>query len=207
MFAFFIALFGGLYIIFRLSAEGAGNREYDRKMSQRMAIKEKLMNDLKDMWYPEHWEYIYDGTHYEDICSEFEEDFLFIFGSEWKDILDLPPKPEYEIPVSGNYTNYSKLPHNHIYWVYYLLLASKGITDHDLFFPGFGVDPHCQDVCIRFAQRIEHHLNKHGHNIRLVFEYEEHQPPEYMLKRDPYGWGYIKIDVLCDYPNRIKRLW
>lgn len=206
MFNFFTALFGGLYYGGKYLKEKAKDNEANRRINNnkilRADIESKFSASLQEERQAK--EYILSGDNFEMICEKFSNDFEFVFGSQWKDILDIPPKPTYRIPVAGRYTNHDiSLPCNHIYWVYSLLLASQGKIDRWRLLQGLLVGKANYNMSIKFAQCIEKHLRKYDSSIMLVLE----QPVETRIaglwgERDG---GYIKLPEFCCYPTR--RVW
>lgn len=214
MFSFFTALFGGLYYSGKYLKEKSKDNDANKRISDynilRTDIKSKFDTSLQEERQAK--EYILSGANFEEICERFSNDFEFALGSGWKDILDIPPKPTYRIPIAGNYTNHDlSLPCNHIYWVYSLLLASQGKIDQWYLTSGFGVGGiDDADMNIKFAQCIEKHLRKYDSSATLMLEtryriLSKKGDREYYITRErPYG-GDIKLQELCCYPS--VRLW
>lgn len=190
---FFIALFGGLYYCIRYAYDKSKLNAFARDEAER----ENYYNDLRvrvcTSFENERkiQDYILSGDAYEEICDTYSEDFKFVFGSNWKNVLRIPPKPSVLDPKLYKHDAYSfSVPCNHIYWVYRLILASKGKVVHELLTLGYlAGGEEDRAMCIKFAQRIEKRLRERGVNIRLVMD-----------KR-----GRFKLDTLCI--GSYERMW
>lgn len=199
MFNFFTALFGGLYYASKHTHEQAKLNEYEQTAAAKEKCRDSLKATLCTSFQNEQniKNYILSGHNYDRICEDFSSDFKFVFGSHWKSILKIPPLPPVLDPKIYKEDAYSfYVPANHIYWVYRLILASKGKADNGLLTQGYivGGVPE-KEISIRFAQCIERRLINSGRtNIRLVLE-----------QKDAYDTGAIKIESLCNY--QYKRVW
>ena len=199
IFSFFVALFGGTYYGGKYTCEQAKLNKYNKSN----AAKERYRNRLKaTMCATLQYEQtvknnILNGRNYEKICTEFGDDFKFVFGSHWQSILKIPPLPPVLDPKIYKDAAYSfYVPANHIYWVYRLILASNGKVDNGLLTQGYSVGGIMEkEMSIKFAQCIERRLISSGRtNLRLVLE-----------QKDSYDMGAIKIETLCNHPY--KRVW
>lgn len=122
----------------------------------------------------------------------FGEYFNFVFGSEWKNKLEIPNG--YSVDVST-----ILYPHQHVYWVYHLLLANKGKIDRWCMTQGFGVGGiQDKETNIKFAQCIEKCMYKSGNQIDIVLELNRVTPKEC------YG-GKLKLRQMCLYPT--SKMW
>lgn len=110
---------------------------------------------------------VLNGNHYDEICRKFQKEFEFVFGSHWRDMLDIPPKPSrvdtnYIIPP-GTYT---------ADWVYHLMLADDGKIDDWVIFEGFpagGINTAYRNM--KFVQCIENRLVSKGvEGVKFVFK-------------------------------------
>lgn len=198
MFNLFTALFGGLYYGGKYTHEKSKINKYEKRMEE----YEKSYNDLQSALCisfnseQQIKEYILSGNHYEEICRQYAEDFKFVFGSKWEYILRIPPLPPVLNPKVYKHDAYSfYVPCNHIYWVYRLMLASRGKVDHGLLTQGYSVGGMSErEMCIKFAHCIERRLRQLGHpNLTLV------------LERNPHGADAIKVDLLCNHDY--ERMW
>ncbi len=200
MFDFFKALFGGAYYIGKLSNEKSKLKEYDRRWEARQTLYENLSSHrgASFQFCQQTKEKLLSGNHYEEICEKFKDDFKFVLGPKWKELLQIPPKVicrESALYVSAN----------HIYWVYHLILASKGKVDKGMLNMGYQIGG-IKDAKehIKFAQCIEGQLLNAGvTDIKLALELENICGTQ-RNSSDPYG-GSIKIIGLANYPTH--RLW
>lgn len=198
MLDFFIALFGGLYY----GGKYAHEKSKLNKCNYKALLRQKQRDDLRSLLCisteKENCvkEYILSGSHYEEICDNFAEDFKFVFGSKWIDMLRIPPLPPVLDPkIYKDEACYFDNPYNHIYWVYRLMLASKGRMDSWSLAMGMPIrgDKENREMGIKFAHCIERRLRQSGHpNLTFVLEEATLEP-------------VIKIDTLCTHSY--KRLW
>lgn len=195
MFEFFIALFGGAYYSAKYANEKHELRSIDKEITNKNAfirsLKSRVCADSQTEYQTA--EYVKCGKHFDEICKELEEDFLFILGENWRSIIRIPK----------NYGDYSSLK-GHSYWAYHLLLAKTGKMDSFEFSQGYCVGGiREKDANIRFAQRIEKRLNEAGVNVRLALEldmwYQSRRTP------DQVCGGNIKIESVSYCPTH--RLW
>lgn len=198
MFDFFIALFGGLYYGGKQIHEKSKLNTYEKSAAIQEACRSRLQAKICTSFQTEQdtKSYILNGEHFEKICSDFEDDFRFVFGSGWRELLRIPPKEPVLNPQIYKKDAYSfYVPANHIYWVYRLILASKGKVDRGMLTSGYSIGGIKErGMCIKFAQRIEQRLLNAGVcDVHFVLE----QNPDYE--------DSIKIETLCNYP--FKRIW
>ncbi len=196
MFEFLIALFGGAYYGGKYLDDYSKNKSYERKKNVRDAKLEDIKTKYEASYYIRSWalEYIQSGEHFDEICEMFEEDIKYALGvDDWKNKLEIP---------HGYRVNHEFLyPELHGYWIYHLLLASKGKMD--FWTICHGLDIGGQDIKymnVRFAERIEYQLHKAGANdIELALELET----TCGKSRTPYEpcRGHIKIESLCVLPT------
>lgn len=192
MFNFFIALLGGLYYGGKHTHEKSKLNKYNQSANKRQKEYERLRallcttpkreREVKD--------YISCGDNYEKICDDFQNDFEFIFGSDWRKSFRLIP---YDYTLS---MRYSHLPgFNYTQWVYRLILASKGYIDNLELNTGYdigSIKKAGSDMDTKFVQCIEQYLKRNGKNVSFV------------LQSGNNGDHFI-IDSLSSYPY--KRLW
>lgn len=198
MFNFFTALFGGLYYGGKYTHEKSKLNKYEKSAEEHKKCYNDLQSSLCISFNNEQRikEYILSGNYYEEICREYAEDFKFVFGSKWEHILKIPPLPPVLNPKVYKHDAYSfYVPCNHIYWVYRLILASRGKVDHGLLTQGYSVGGISEkEMCIKFANCIEKRLRRSGHpNLTLV------------LEENPHDADTIKVDSLCNH--NYKRMW
>lgn len=188
MFSLFAALFGGLYYGGKYASEKSKLKESDRKRNDFITSMEQLRslygadilteNEIK--------EYIRCGKHYKEICDILQEDFSFVFGPDWKNILSIP---------NGRWVNCDFLPLYHSYWVYHLLLSKKGKMDGSVMYSGYtwgSISTESRDI--KFMQCIEKNLIEAGiKDIKLVCE------------ERPYDKTKVKPEQFCTYSHH--RLW
>lgn len=200
MFDFFKSLFGGAYYIGKIANEKSKRKEYDLKREKRQALYNSLSARIGAPFQicQKTKNDILDGNHYEEICEKFKNDFRFVLGVRWKDLLQIPPK--IMCHESALYASY-----NHVYWVYHLMLASQGKVDKGILNMGYligGIND--AKTHIKFAQCIEGQLLNAGvTDIKLALELENVCGKQ-QSSSDPYG-GSIKIVGLANYPTH--RLW
>lgn len=206
MFELFIALFGGIYYGGKYLNEKSKLKSFDRAQEERRTYREYIKNK-----YCVSYEYsqeiksrILSGEYYEDICNEFENDFKFVLGCDWKEKLRIPPKPlNYVVDKKYLYTSF--IPCNHIYWVYHLLLAKDGKLDERIPSWGFSIGgTKDKEMNVKFAQCIEGQLLNAGvTDIRLALELET----DCCGQRTPdrLEGGSIVIESLSHCPTH--RLW
>ncbi len=106
-------------------------------------------------------EYVLSGENYDEIYEAFKEDFQYVYGDDWKSVIEIPPKSQ--CPCRACDTD------SDVYWVYRLLLASKGKIDL-LFFSSGGYritydkairkEKGGQRRRLKFCKRIELRLNE-----------------------------------------------
>ena len=174
--AFFLALAGISYYGIRLAIENSMKRAYETDVAKRRQKQEEYKKNLgTDHYYtPDIKDYILSGDHYEGICQKFKRDFEFVFGSNWRDQLRIPPKPFVMDPAYRKYSVTCSMPDEHVTWVYHLMLADKGVVDTYTIVTGFPISPAYKPeerkICIRFAQCIERRLTEHGHRVRIVLQ-------------------------------------
>ena len=197
MFELFIALFGGIYYIVKILCKQSQEINYVTKASDRqntrISLMSKLCLDSKEEFAIQN--YILSGEHFDEICDKFEEDFQFVFGEDWRNKLIIPPKPPILNPKIYKRDAYSFItPCNHITWVFRLILASMGKVSSEMFSQmGYACGgDRDQEMCTKFAQRIEMRLRESGVNdIYLMQE---------LRCSDIFGQS-IKIRELCTYPS------
>lgn len=200
MFEFFIALFGGLFYGNKYSNEKAKLKAFDERQKAYSLTRDDIEARYVANYELEKWakDFISSGQHFEDICNWFAEDFRYVFGSDWKNKLRIPPV--YPAPRTYMEAN------SHGTWVYHLLLARKGKIDHGV--PGFGYPIggiNEKDMTIKFAECIEGQLLNAGvRDIRLALELDMICGTRRRTASDLCG-GNIKIESLCHYPTH--RLW
>ena len=194
MFEFFIALFGGIFYGNKYSKEKSSMIKADKRLEdifiKRANLQKELeaSNDLSDKIK----NYIACGRNYDTICKELENEFKYIFGVKWKDILTIPPD------CSCTFS----LPSEHGYWVYHLLLAKQGKMDNWAILSGYPIGGiKDKDMNIKFAQCIEFVLNEQGKDIKLALELDKSLN---ITSSNPCG-GDIKIFGQSPYP--MCRLW
>ena len=218
MFNLFIALFGGMYYGSKSTYEKGKLKKYDDnqknfqdKLSRIRAIYRATSNRTQMIK-----EKILSGRYYEEICSKYEEDFKYVFGQRWNDILSIPPKPPVLDPKLYKSDAYSfRVPANHICWVYHLMLADEGKLDDWVIYPTSGLLVGGLDdieMCTKFVRRIEQHLIRRGINdIRFVFQPDScwaqnpwEPVPKPYSKKKMCGGKFI-IEALADkrYTNRL----
>ena len=202
MFDVLYALFGGIFLLGRYTYDkiktDCARADYNTLKNRRELLTFKygagtdLCNQIK--------EYIFCGEHFEDICNSLADDLKYVFGSDWKNKLDIP---------NGYRVNYSALyPSMHEYWIYHLLLAKRGKFDmwitHFGLELGYNLDEAKTNV--KFAECIEGRLLNAGvEDVKLALECELLCAPDnYRLPTHLCG-GKIKIQSICIYPTH--RLW
>lgn len=194
----FIALFGGLYYGGKYIHEKTKLNKYNYNASvwQKHCddLRSSLCISIEDEYRVQ--DYVLTGVHYEEICESYAEDFEFVFGSKWIEALRIPPLPPVLDPkIYKDEAYYFGNPYNHIYWVYRLILASKGKVDSWSLTMGMPIrgSKENREMGIKFAQCIEKRLRQSGHpNLTFVLEEATLEP-------------VIKIDTLCNH--QYKRLW
>ena len=184
-------------------------KAYDQRQKLYSFMRLDIVSRYVASYDLEKWakELVLSGNHFDDICNWFSEDFQYVFGDDWKEKLRIPPKVPVLDPKIYKSDAYSfLLPVNHITWVYHLLLARKGKIDKDI--PGFGYPiggVGYKDMCVKFAERIEHNLINAGvQGVRLVLELDMLCGTVQRTPENLCG-GNIKIESLCNYPTH--RLW
>lgn len=198
MFNLFTALFGGLYYGGKYTHEKSKLNKYEKSREEYKKCYDDLQSSLCVSIEDENRvkDYVLTGNHYEEICDSYAEDFKFVFGSKWIDILRIPPLPPVLDPkLYKDEAYYFDNPYNHIYWVYRLILASKGKMDSWSLAMGMPIrgDKKNRELGIKFAHCIERRLRQSGYpNLTFVLEEASLEP-------------VIKIDTLCNYSY--KRLW
>lgn len=193
MFNFFTVLFGGLLYGSKQTYEQGKLNAYEDSTSNNQITYSRLKATIGATPATEELlkNYVLSGEHYKKICNDFQEDFRFVFGGNWKSRLCIPP--------INSVSKYDfQLPMNHVYWVYRLLLASQGKVDSSMLTMGYTIGGiHEKDMCVRFAQRIEQQLQEHTEqHIRFVVGKNT---------TDDICGCNIKIDVLCNQP--FYRIW
>lgn len=200
MFEFFIALFGGLFYGGKYSKEKSKLKDYEQRRMIYDSTYDSISSRYMASFETEHWaqDFVSSGKHYDELCDWFADDFEYVFGTNWKEILHIPPihpAPKTFIEIS-----------NHGTWVYHLLLAKQGKIDHGVFGYGYpigGVNE--KDMTVKFAERIERQLLNAGvHGVRLALELDIKYGTTRRTSSDLYG-GHMKIESLCHYPTH--RLW
>ena len=218
MFNLFTAFFGGMYYGSKSTYEKGKLKKYDDnqkifqdKLSRIRAIYSATSNHTQMIK-----EKILSGRYYEVICDRYEEDFRYVFGSNWKERLSIPPKPPVLNPAQYKSDAYSfYVPANHICWVYHLMLADEGKLDNWIISPvnGFSCGgENIIDMNIKFVKRIEMKLINRGVNdIRFVIKPDScwaqnpwEPVPKPYSKREMCGGKFI-IEALADkeYTDRI----
>lgn len=203
MFELFIALFGGLFYAGKYANEKSKLNAFDKNQRIWQATLDDIREKYEANYELEQWakNFISSGEHFDEICNLFANDFRYVFGDDWRSQLRIPPRPPALDPKVYKKDAYSfLLPANHIYWVYHLLLATKGKIDSWSILSGFsigGIDN--KDMNVKFAECIERHLVGAGvQGVRLALELYN-RTPDYL-----YG-GSIKIESLCH--SKTHRLW
>lgn len=130
MFALPFFIIGILYIFTRLFIEDAGNAAYKYDTEKRSILMRRYLEELKikkDLLIQIKYTIIC-GDCYNQICNRYHEDFEFILGENWRDILGIPQK---HVDLSDK--DLKKLSKNklrdfpeHTYMVKQLILADKG---------------------------------------------------------------------------------
>lgn len=198
MINFFIALFGGLFYGGKYISERSKDKAYDMNMQLYDKRFDKLKSQITvydDVAIPLK-EYILSGEHFDEICEEFAADFEFVLGEDWKSKLQIPPNPLRLDPRNRDAYSFS-IPANHLTWVFRLMLASQGkmyiidLMGHSLSIGGF----RDEEICLKFAQRIEMHMQKYIPEFRFVV-------PD---TGDRCTDRYLAIESLCNKPY--YRLW
>ena len=185
MFEFFIALFGITYYIGRYAYDKVKLSAYDKSHAARESICDYIESTMTTS--PQHEQdikdYINSGDNYEDICEKFEEDFQFVFGSEWRSLLSIPHPRIFYSKGERAY-----IPSNHKYWVYHLILASEGKVDSREFRRGYPISaPPSMDIQVKFSQCIERRLHTAGKtDMILVYEKETQQMKFQSLSLRPH---------------------
>lgn len=189
---FLIALFGGIYYYCKYIFEKAQSAACDKTLNTQKQLRDQLKARLCVSFEEERRikDYILSGKNFEKICDDFQSDFKFVFGANWKEVLRIPPRPPVLDPKTYRHDAYSfEVPANHIYWVYRLMLASRGKVDTWMIFDGYMVSPPDKNMNFRFAQCIEKRLIKAGVNDVC-----------FVLEQCPLG-NTIKFNkTLCTYP-------
>ncbi len=200
MFDILIALFGGIYFLGKYTYEKITDTNATINTQQLLNRREnlKILYGASYDFQSKTKEYIYSGEHFEDICNSLATDLKYVFGSEWKSILNIP---------NGYRVNYSILyPSMHEYWIYHLLLAKQGKIDSMIFFDGYniGCDKEAIPTNVKFAECIEKSLiNANVKNIKFGLELEN-WGTRHRLPTELYG-GNLKIQSVAIYPTH--RLW
>ncbi len=202
MLDFFIALFGGMFLLGKYTNEKIQDKNATIRNNNyitRTNYIKTLYNANYDL-EKEIKEYIFCGKHFEDICNSLATDLQYVFGSEWKSKLNIP---------NGYRVNYSALyPSMHEYWIYHLLLAKKGKIDNWITYDGYGIgyDINNAKTNVKFAECIEGRLLNAGCNdLKLALELDLLCPPNRYRQPNQLCGGKIKIQSLCLYPTH--RLW
>lgn len=195
----FIALFGILFYGCKILNEKSQLKEYYKTQEKINQTRELINNRVSADYELQLWakEYVECGNNYTQICENFGKCFEFVFGDNWQNILVIPNNQR----ISYSYY----LPSQHIYWVYHLLLASRGKIDNMRVSSGFGVGGlEDKDINLKFAECIERCLADNGTNVNLVLELDNLCAGVKRTPKDICG-GYIKIKEFCNYPTH--KLW
>ncbi len=198
MFEFFIAFFGGIYILGKCASEKGKQRASNQKYADRLQLIQGIeyRYTANSILTEQIKNYISSGKYFEDICNTLHEDFEYIFGRDWKRKIMLPTSRF----IRCDFTH----PARHEYWVYHLLLATYGKMDSLALSFGYHIGYTDTNTIIKFAERIEKRLREAGaDNIRLVLEREsiggQYRQPDNLCG------GRIKIESICLFPT--YRLW
>lgn len=183
----FLALFGGLYYGFKYADDNSKIKTADREMEARRVSRENFKSLYGAETELEHAtkEYIMCGRYFEDICNLLADDLEFALGENWKQDLDIP---------NGFRVNYGAFyPHQHVYWVYHLLLAKKGKMDRWSMSMGYRfASIYTKERDHRFLQSIEKNLIKNKVPAKIVYE-------------DNDALSSYKPEIMCIRPYR--RMW
>lgn len=169
MIDFLIALFGGAYYLGKSLNESSKNKNYERARKEWEKTRDEMVGKYCLSYMEEHElkNKILSGDIYDKICNEFKDDFEYVLGENWKQVLCLPKNrwdfiPQDKIEFSED---------NHIYWVYHLLLASKGKVDRWTFAAGYRIWIPTTPLYImqkKFIQCMENRLIKAGADIKFT---------------------------------------
>jgi len=199
MWSFFAAFFLGSYFVCKGSIEAAKGRSYETARAAREKSEERLK--AKYMLPLSEWnkvvDYVLCGRHYDEICRRYKEDFDFVFRNK-KDKKPLLP-PYLGVPKGHD----KMLKIYHPYWIVSLICADKGKVSYDLFNCGMSYIPNTnkEDIYIRFAQRVEKHLNDYN-RVR-----GDDEKIEFVITHKVYEYEEeLKFDAsICCFPCR--RAW
>lgn len=119
MFSLFGFLFGSAYLGVKVAQDSIAKEEgraYERRLRAQISCIDKIRATVYERNDAD--AYVLSGTNYDEICQRFQKDFEYVYGSNWKDLLRIPPYKieRYEI-ISENYP---------AYWVSQLILADQG---------------------------------------------------------------------------------
>lgn len=154
-------------------------------------------------------EYVLSGENYEEICKEFEEDFRYVYGEDWKSFLHIPPlspvrEPD-RFPLGAEHHSV-ELENHDAFWVYRLILASKGKVKPFFSYEGYGIpytSPKDRDMryfCRSFCQRMELRLNEALKETHPEMDYVTFATYRYD------GIEYVTIDKICEAEGTPYRL-
>ncbi len=172
MLDFFIALFGGAYFAGKYVHEKGKEKQYEIEQSKREAARLRLQSRF--VATPERArlaeEYVFSGLNYDKICEEFQEDFRYIFGANWRKILQIPPIPITKSKYMVNDSVY------HVTWVKSLVLASHGKIE-DKFIWGYEImnNEPTKELAYKFLQCMQKRLNSRGFHDSFVITEAQHK--------------------------------
>jgi hypothetical protein len=198
MLEFFIALFGGAYLLGRSAIDRINKHDYrmwaDEHERRYREIKEKLTDKMLEYRYND---LLLDGKLTKDIVSKIEDDLIFIYGENWRKQFgisvtkDTPWLSDDDILINQEIA-------------LHLLMSKHGKIRSLNIHRGYGIGGiDTAPIHIRFGQRLEHNLQEAGVTwMRLVAE-----PPQwYTGDGIPYGGDMVWEYLLRDSNNTI-RLW
>ncbi len=210
---FFIAFFGGIFLllqhIVKTSKKERVDREWHGKHDSANAYAKMLKPTIDDV---NAVRTIMDTYSAEDLADILDEDLTEVFGEDFRELIPLNKKqfreflrgwsPYSDIKGRSEFRCYSYIS----YWIRIILLSKRGKVGSDSVREGILVGVGDPDVDFAMCKRVEKNLASAGVEIHLGIETEDaaNYHRVYAVEQKPVGWKCAELEAIYDMQCRGK---